>query len=291
MFSRLLSSYLDLKPLQNVKVSFVVVENDTKQTILGSLDKLTKEQKKDIHYYWEKKLGIPIARNKCVSIAKQIGATHIIFVDDDEWLPKDWLIKLWNYYKLQPSDSVIQGPAIPQFPTDSPKYFEQFFAPRKLSTGDKLHMCATNNVLVPLPILQEHNLAFDETYPLAGGTDSKLFRQAKALGVDLIYCSEAYVYEEITTDRLTYSWLSKRHFRVGLTIGEHKHFKNRLQMLTFCSKKLLDGIWRSLKSGYYFAFGRKEKHAKTWIKACRSFGEMAGPLGIKVNSYQKTQGH
>lgn len=289
MLRKLLTSFQSVLSPLDADVIFVVVENDTQ----ANAKHLVLEHKKHfkVIYDWEPRLGIPLARNKCVEIAINQKATHIVFIDDDEWLPKDWLVKLWGYYLEQNPNTVVQGSVTPIFPPNTPEYFKPFFQPKEKPTGTQLHMCATNNVLVPIQLFTEYKLRFDESRPLAGGTDSKLFRQARALGIELIYTSEAQVYEDIPVERVSYKWISKRHFRIGLTIGEHKKLEGPTRWIQHCTTKVTNTSWRFIKSAFYLAKGNKSKHMKSWIKGCRSLGELLGPLGFKVDSYKEVQGN
>lgn len=291
MLSKLLDSAISMKLVPEIDTSFLVVENDTEKKSYSLVcEKQAQSKNLKIFYSWEPRLGIPIARNHCLDFAKKMGATHIAFVDDDEWFPEDWLQNIWSYYKTTPPATVIQGPVIPVFQAGTSEHLKQFFYPKQRKTGQQLHMCATNNVLVPFSIFSKHDLRFDETHPMAGGTDSKLFRAARAKGVDLVFCSDAHVYEEIPKERATYKWLTKRHFRVGLTIGEHTEFNTKLYIPIYIASRIRDTAWRSIKTAYYCARGNKTKQAKSWIKACRSAGELLGPVGVRVDSYNKIQG-
>lgn len=290
MLENLLDSFVTLQKPDLLDLAFVIVENDQTPSVEQII--IAKQQRSNYRFIYqlETRLGIPVARNRCVAISLAEGASHIAFVDDDEVLPPDWLLNIWSYYKTQSRDSVIQGPVIPVFDKSAPEHLKSFFGSKPHDTGTALHMCATNNVLVPMTLFQDLGLRFDESRPLAGGTDSKLFRQAKARGMPLVFCAEAPVLEEIPGDRTTLGWLTKRHFRVGLTIGEHREFPNALSRLGYIALKLRDILWRGIKAVIYQLSGKKYKFVKTWLKVCRSAGELLGPAGIKVDSYKSIQG-
>lgn len=290
MLQRLIDSYFRLKVPSDISVNLLIVENDSQPNCKSLVEAESQNGLLPIDYYHEPRLGIPIARNRCVKLAINRNQDYIAFIDDDEWFTDSWLETIWQYHQTQPPNSVIQGSVKSELPADAPKHLYPFFQRKDQPTGQKLHMCRTNNVLVPLSLFTHHGLLFDESRPFAGGTDSKLFRAAHALGVPLIYCSEAMVYEEVPRTRLSYRWLSKRYFRIGLTMGEHIVFQHKTDRIPYTLKLCLSSVKYSLKAIVYFLILKKEKHMRSWIKACQKLGEGLGPWGIKVDSYRKVEG-
>src|SRR5690606_40862979 len=56
------------------------------------------------------------------------------------------------------------------------------FKRKEYRTGQILQTCATNNVIIPVYVTRDLGLRFDETHPLAGGTDTLFFVEACARG-------------------------------------------------------------------------------------------------------------
>lgn len=290
MLQRLIRSYVSLQIPEGVQLCLIVVENDLAPNMRDSVANLNNDPKHPILYAWEPRLGIPIARNRCLDIAMENNATHLAFVDDDEWFPEDWLTHIWGYYRTQPPESVIQGPVISVLPPDAAEHFLPLFQRKLKLTGDQLHTCLTNNVLVPIEFFERFQLRFDESRPLAGGTDSKLFRQAHAQGAQLIYCVEATMFEEVPPERITYRWLSKRYFRIGLTMGEHAKLTRPRDKFKHALSTLYRSLLNALKSLLYALTFNRKKHWKSWLKSCKLMGECLGAFGVRVNSYTKVEG-
>ena len=289
MLSKLIDSFTRLSIPDNLSLSLEVVENDTQPTCRELVESYDSQDHK-VNYHHESRLGIPFARNHCIQIAQQAKADYLAFVDDDEWFTESWLVNIWHYANKQPPGTVIQGSVRSTLPPGTPAHYLPFFQRKPIATGSTLHMCRTNNVLVPVTLFSEHNLRFDESRPFAGGTDSKLFRKAHALGVPLIYCDEAVVNEDVPAERLRLAWLSKRYFRIGLTMGEHIAFAGTLPKAIHTLKRSVAFLKYSLKSCLYLALLKKHKYLKSWLKGCQKLGEGLGPWGIKVDSYRKVQG-
>ncbi|MCG8313035.1 MAG: glycosyltransferase family 2 protein [Pseudomonadales bacterium] len=290
MLERFLNSFLALQNPDDADVVLLVVENDTNNSMqrLVETKQLTSQNK--IIYFWESKLGIPIARNRCIEIAAKNNATHIAFIDDDEWLSTDWLVKMWRYINSLESNHVIQGPVVSIMPSSSPEHLASFFQRRIKETGTELGTCATNNLLAPIDIFDRYNLRFDESQPLAGGTDSKVFSMAKSKGVKLVYCSDALVYESVPPERANLTWLTHRHFRVGLNMGERRMPEGFIANTGYFLAQLLRTTLRLNKTVFYYASGNNTKQTEYWLKTCATFGSALAPLGLKIDSYTKTDG-
>ncbi|MDG2262144.1 MAG: glycosyltransferase family A protein, partial [Actinomycetota bacterium] len=70
----------------------VVVDNDVEGSAQQTLDVLG-DLGIDITSAVEPRQGIPFARNRTVELAMSLGADLLVFVDDDEWVDKRWLLE------------------------------------------------------------------------------------------------------------------------------------------------------------------------------------------------------
>ena len=269
-------------------VSVDIFENNSSKTLGAVLEEYSRKMPVDLNYYLEPSLGIPIVRNTALNVAKEARVSHIIFLDDDERVDPFWLINLWNYYLECDDRSVIQGAVISHIETKKNRHLHKHFQRPIRSTGDTLETCATNNVLVKLSVFFDHQLFFDETRPLAGGTDSKLFHKARELGVPLCYCAESIVYEDIPEERVNFKWLAHRNYRIGLTVGQRKRQEG--EGIEYCLhhiRQALRILRRSTPS--VIRRKRKKKHER-WLLAMRCIGKAMGYYGVTTNSYKKIDG-
>ena len=290
MLAHLIESYRSLHIPQGVTVSLEIVENDTSPRVESMIRSLPPVTDRPVCYHFEPRLGIPFARNRCIAIAVTRGASHIAFIDDDEWFTDHWLETIWRYSEQQQHQAVIQGTVLSALDGDIPSYFQSFFQRSIPATGSTRNMCITNNLLVPMTVFVEHPFRFDESRPFAGGTDSKLFRQLHQHGVALINCAEAIMYERVTADRANYRWLTKRYFRIGLTLGEHRDASGSLTKLRFCTKRLLSAAKHALKAVLYLVSGRPQKRLKSWLKAAKTAGVALGIYHVHVDAYRHIEG-
>ncbi len=289
MLTKLLRSLETLKPLKGVEVQIDIVENHTETNLEALIADLAPGLPFKITHHWEKKLGIPIARNHGVRAAKASGATHIIFIDDDERVETLWLNELWSAYLQHSEDSVIQGTVISAFESSKNEHLHPMLQRKIRHTGYALNTCATNNVIVHIDTLDQHQLQFDESRPLAGGTDSKLFRKAHLLKVPQFYCAEAIVYEDIAQERVNMRWISKRNFRAGLTHGEY--IKEHNPSPRYLINRFNSLLKHSAKAITHSIITNPEKRRKALIKMCLTSGQILGYFRVQIDSYKDLNGN
>lgn len=288
MLTNLLKSFEQIEILQNVDVEIDIIENHTEANLAELIANLAPSLPFKVNHHWEPKIGIPIVRNHALSVARESGATHIIFIDDDERVAPQWLKELWNAYLQYDENTIIQGAVISAFESDHNAHLQDLLQRKIRPTGDHLDTAATNNVIICMDTLSKNHLHFDASRPLAGGTDSKLFREAHLLNIPLIFCAEAIVYEDIPKDRINMRWISRRYFRVGLTYGEFKRqHQAGWRFPLDRAQSLLKNSFKFLL--YLIAYNPKKLRIR-WIRTCLACGQVLGFSNFKIDSYKNVMG-
>ena len=149
-----------------------------------------------------------------------------------------------------------------------------------------MYSAYTNNVIFDLAICKQTGLRFDETLHLCGGTDSLFFRQVINYGYKIVWCSEAFLYEQIDKDRLSFLWVIKRHARHGVTFV---HISKRLDPTSL--KQYMRCLFEILYT--FISIGKKllikhPKYSITYLSIglARCAGIVMGLLGMRVNEYK-----
>ncbi|RLB70049.1 MAG: hypothetical protein DRH07_09400 [Deltaproteobacteria bacterium] len=271
------------------EVTVTVIDNDQTGSAEATVTGLTETFPFNIYYHCEDKRGIPCARNRAVEETHRLGSDYLVFIDDDEWVEPLWLDKLYAYCQNQGGDIVVSGDVIPELPDKTPEYMRPFFNQKQHPTGTLLGFCATNNVLSPIYLTKDLGLRFDESHPLAGGSDRRFFYEAVKAGVKIKKCAEALVHESVPENRATLRWLSKRKFKGGTTIGweEKQNGRSTLGIIYSAGRKLIIELFLA---GIMFLVGNKYKQNKRWLKACRHLGVLSGAFGLRVDSYKSVDG-
>lgn len=289
MLTNLLKSFEQIEILQNVDVEIDIIENHTEANLAELIANLAPSLPFPINHHWEPKTGIPIARNHALRVARESGATHIIFIDDDERVDPFWLKELWHAYLQYDENTIIQGAVISAFESDYNAHLHYLLQRKIRPSGDHLDTASTNNIIIQVDTLDRHDLRFDQSRPFAGGTDSKMFRTAHLHGIPMIFCAEAIVHEDIPQDRINMRWISRRYFRVGLTYGEFNKEHNMTP--GFLAKRLRSLLKNSTKSLLYLITFQHKKFRKRWVKTCLACGQVMGFSNFKINSYTQVSGH
>lgn len=196
----------------NVAWKAIIVDNDEE----GSASTIVKEYDERFEYAVEPKPGIPSVRNRSLELAVATGADAIVFVDDDQVVPPNWLQELVNAAHHFESP-VVAGPVIPVFPAGTPDWMlrDGYFKRRVRKTGERSGVPATGNVLIRTAVIQEHSPTFDPKFTITGGSDSDFFLKLKKKGVAWVWSSEAVAYEILQTERVSRRWLFWRYVRGG----------------------------------------------------------------------------
>ena len=204
---------------EKVKVTFLVVENDTEERSKDLIQTLRPAFKNcDLIYALETEPGIPFARNRAATESIEIGSDLLLFVDDDEEVPRDWLQKIIQGYRNSEA-KLIGAPLRARRPEENLTFLQKLMftnlksryrkkerrASRKASLkGTTGVTIVTNNWLAETSLFSEHNIWFDESMRHTGGTDSKFYAEVIAKGLQTAWVQGAHVYETIPPERLSF---------------------------------------------------------------------------------------
>ena len=189
--------------------SIVVVDNDYTRSAEQTVEELRKHSFIPISYYNEPEQNIALARNRAVANAK---GEFIAFIDDDEVPSGSWLINLYKACDDFHADGVL-GPVVPYYEVDIPKWVVRgkFHERPTHRTGEVLHWrnTRTGNVLFRRGIFDNRERQFRQEFG-RGSEDTDFFRRMISQGFRFVWCEEAPVYEAVTEERCTRSFMLRR---------------------------------------------------------------------------------
>lgn len=201
------------------RLSIVIVDNDPARSASDVVEKFRSHSRRDVVYVHEPRPGIPIARNAALD-AVPATEDFVCFIDDDEWPSPEWASAFSKAARTLEADC-FYGPVAPSYPTPRPTWFVNsgVFSQWRYANGQKLDFAASNNVMISTRFIREHRLRFDERMRFTGGSDYLFFRQGVERGLIIRWVDSALVHEEIPPSRMTWSWILKRHYRIGNTFA------------------------------------------------------------------------
>jgi glycosyltransferase involved in cell wall biosynthesis len=193
--------------LEAADAELLVVDNDPARSAEGLAG---------VRYVAEPTPGIPAARNRALDEAGD--ATLLAFTDDDVRPSVDWLRALLDRQRATDAD-VVTGPVRFVFPSGAPRWADGAHCFRtRAQSGPPPSWPATNNVLLRLDALRQNGIRFEESYGMAGGSDTELFRRLGAAGATFAWADDAVVDELVPAERATARWAIKRSYRTGNTV-------------------------------------------------------------------------
>lgn len=203
------------EPAESIEV--IVVDNDPAASAAETVANFQLSNGISAQYYHETTRSISAARNKALKEAK---GKWIAFIDDDELATENWLENLLIAADQHNAD-VVFGPVIPLYDRLTPAWIVTgaYFDRKRLSTGTKVswHDARTGNALIKRESVPNLETSFSDKFGLTGGGDTVFFRGLEQIGVNMIWCDEAVVYEHVPLARCTPKWLLARAFRLGQT--------------------------------------------------------------------------
>lgn len=287
-------------------VRFVVVENNATLTVTPIVEAFADalSHRATVELIHEPDLGIAVARNRALDAATENGCRWLVFVDDDETVASDWLVRLVSKAEREGLD-LAAGPVVPLAPEVSLSRKEAVILDHYVAEAERrdknrekdrqlgipfTHDLATGNWIGKVEALQRATLRFDDDLGHMGGEDTDLSRRAKAAGLTLGWVTEARVYETMPKSRLRRRYVF--HRARSQTIAKYYiRFRKQgrfpvLRPMTTATMKAISGTVR-LAAGLAF-------RSTIQIKGLRALGIAAGylqgVLGQRSAPYRQTDG-
>ncbi|WAP51160.1 glycosyltransferase family A protein [Arthrobacter sp. ATA002] len=276
-----------------IPAQVLVIDNDPDA---GARDVVEGRKDPALIYVHEPRPGIAAARNRAL---KDAGTSSrlLAFIDDDEVPSEHWLQQLAELQKRTGAAAVV-GPVLSEYAVAPDPWIAagEFFKRRRLETGSRITVAATNNLLLDLGQIRDLGLEFDERFGLSGGSDTLFTRQLVQAGAVMLWCDEAVVVDRVPESRLTRAWVLRRAFRSGnchsrvrLTMmsGRGPKFLARLQLVAPGAARLGGGAAQALTGIVTGSLRLKAKGLRT---AARGAGILTGAVGYVFSEYKRS-GH
>lgn len=271
-------------------VDLLVIDNDAaggaRPVVDGAADPL-------LRYVVEPEPGIAVARNRALRECAERDL--LLFIDDDEWPEDGWLatmLRTQQHYGAAavagPVRSVFSGGVDPWI--DAGAFFGRSHR-LKLATGDEIPEAATNNLLLDLRAVRAHELRFPDV-GMAAGEDNLFTGRLTALGLRMVWCAEAWVAEEVPSDRATRRWVLTRSFSSANTAAH-----TRLQQTTPAARLparcriALGGLARCAGGAALWSLGALSRNIRMNARGARAtvrgIGFLLGACGYRYHAYRR----
>jgi hypothetical protein len=271
----------------------VVIDNDpggdARQTVLAA----AAVSPVPVEYVHEPRPGISAARNRALAVAQDHDL--LVFIDDDERPDPGWLAALLTEWRRSGAVGVA-GPVRSEYEVEPDAWVRAggFFTRRRPTTGTRLEVAATNNLLLDLRAVRAAGLAFDDALGTQGGEDSLFTRQLVASGGLLTWSAAARVVDVVPRARITHRWVVLRAFSSGNTwsltslalapTDPAARLRHRSVAIRRGTVRAAGGIGRIALGA---VTGSLEHRAKGTRTLARGAGMIAGALGWSYQEYAR----
>ena len=278
---------------ENPQATVLVIDNDPEASARPTVERLAGTLRPGlVRYVHEPRPGIAAARNR--ALREAASSALLVFIDDDEVPSEQWLAQLVGLQRSSGAAAVV-GPVISEYEHAPEPWIEagRFFHRRRLPTGTRLDVAATNNLLLDLRQVRALRLAFDERFGLSGGSDTLFTRQLVQRGGSMLWCDEAVVVDRVPASRLTRRWVLRRALRSGnsaarvdleLAAGMAARLGARGASLGSGSVRFVGGSAR-LAAG--LISGSVRQQAQGMRAAARGLGMASGAFGYVYSEYRR----
>jgi GT2 family glycosyltransferase len=235
----------------------------------------------------EPRIGIPFARNRAVEAAVARGADALVFLDDDQTVPPDWLATLLEVQAETGADAVQSAL---NYVFEQPGRYDTYVATGFQGSADSgvvaANFLATHGVLIVRPLIEDWGIRFDERAPLAGGSDTRFFLDAKARGAELVLTDRTIANEHCPPEKQNLAWILGRQRRRGyvLVIREVKKRSRR--------KWFRNGCWRIVRGtlGLPIIGLHPPSRMRELMRIAKGIGILQALLGRELREYDRILG-
>lgn len=282
MLAVLLDSFADMD-LPDADVSFIIVENEAQTTIDAQVAAFADRVGLPVVLEAEPRPGIPAARNRVLDLALDGGYDFLTFVDDDERVAPDWLVRLTAGIEARNLD-LVGGPLeLEVIESDVPPVpravFKQRVKTRRKKDQERAERAAqctdgdlhiyTNNWCLRLASARATGVRFDEALSVSGGSDTMFSIALRRAGARTGWVPDALVYDRLPTRRLTLRYAYRRSRDQTLTTMRALH-RSRF---TAMKRALGDG-----RRGIFTCIAALWRGEDALASAALEFGRAAGRL-------------
>lgn len=282
----------DLGRQSRLPDAVVVVDNDAAGSACSVIGQGRAALPFALHYAVEPEQNIALARNRALALAfAEARSDWLAFLDDDEQVGADWLLRLLATAAETRADGVL-APVFGVLPPEAPAWLHRgrFHAQRgRRPTGSAIprESLCINNALIRSESLCAMPRLFDARYGLTGGEDTDLMNRLADTGVLLRWCDEAIATERVTPERQRLGWLLRRALRGGQDyahfsrIGRYGCQQSPARIVLTAGLKLVIALLLAL---LLLPLGRHRGIA--WLlKASANLGKISAMLGYRYREY------
>jgi succinoglycan biosynthesis protein ExoM len=252
--------------------SIVVADNDHLESAKPVVLEFMKGSSIPIKYCVEPRQNIALARNRAIENA---GGDYVVFIDDDEFPIRNWLLTLFRTCQEYNVDGVL-GPVKPHYEEQPPNWVirGKFHERPTYPTGFVIdwRKGRTGNTLLKRYLFIPGEQPFRSEF--LTGEDQDFFRRMIEKGHSFVWCNEAIAYEIVPITRCQRSFMLKRALLRGKISLIHRT-PARVEIL----KSVIALPAYALALPFLLLVGQHQ-FMRYLVKACDHLGRLLAWVGI-----------
>lgn len=290
---RALLAALDKQRLETItdeEVQIVVIDNSRDASAAAVCSTYAQQGRFKAKHIHEPRKGLATARNAALTSAVDLGASYLVFVDDDELPEPLWLEPLVQTIERLNCAAAV-GPVLPIFESQPSAWLPtQAYATDRQSDGPFLDDGYTGNTIIRISAVKAHGLRFDGRFSSMGGEDTIFFRRLLDLGEKIARAERAIVHEVVPAYRMSPYWLWRRWYRTGFIeahLGAHDpaSIAGRASNFARGVLRLSAGAVRILGATLFWGWRKPQAVTASFYTACRGAGLIASAFGLGYSEY------
>ena len=209
---RTLRSLQEIDPPDGMSVEIVVLDDDPGGAAARLVER-EPEGRLPVRVLAVGARNVATARNACLDAA---AGDLVAFVDDDEWVARDWLLRLVAA-RAEFGADVVVGPVYPVYPAGTPDWLVRA-NPLQVDWGRRGRRLVTGrggNVLFRRADPRWSAVRFDPALGRTGGEDTDFFHRLHLAGAVIVATDDARIEEDVPAARLEPARLRHRALRSG----------------------------------------------------------------------------
>jgi succinoglycan biosynthesis protein ExoM len=260
----------------------IIADNDHEPSARSMVETEAKRLSFPVRYIHCPAANISLARNACL---QDSTADFLAFVDDDETVSGTWLRELVAEADRTGADAVL-GPVRAVYPLEAERWVRDgdFHSNMPVWVKGEIRTGYTCNVLLRLASPYLSGRRFNMALGRTGGEDTEYFAGLHEDGGAIAFAPGAVVWEPVTQNRLLFSWLVKRRFRMGQThgrlIGEGRAASNRLLQIGLASAKVAYCL--AATAAFAASPVRRNRHLLRMVMHVGAVGGLTGVSEIRL---------
>lgn len=246
-----------------IPVEILVVDNNSTDDTRMIVNSLPVREGMSLRYVFEKKQGIPYARNRAIDEA--LKNDYLAFIDADEMPEPGWLAAAVDALSSEDADCVggkirvkLPNREVPAWLTRQLLAFlgELDHGEQALWVADRSTPVWSGNVAYKTRLFST-GLRFDVRYNrsgkgVGGGSDGIMFRKLLEQDVRIRYRPDMIINHLVESEKIKRSYFVRLHYAAGKKSGEYQMLTYKRSLFgvsPFMIRQLLLQIWKTLSMG------------------------------------------